>query len=81
MVALEYQIDRARVGKFRGGAEATVLFIEETQRGFNDRADDAGIERTARGVMQFSFGDGFFESASGVVDICAFIAKCFGNAE
>ena len=81
MAALEYQIDRARVREFRGRAEAAVLLVEETQRRFNHRVNDTGIERTARGVVQFSFGDSFFESASGVVDIGAFIAKCFGNAE
>ena len=35
----------------------------------------------ARGVMQFGFCDSFFESVSGIIDVAAAIAKCFGDAE
>ena len=67
--------------KFRRVAEAAVLLVEQMQRGFDHRVDDAGIELAARAVKHFRFGDGFFERVGGVVHFARGDCESFGNAE
>src|SRR5712664_2353285 len=81
LVALENEVDGGGVGKFRGAAEAAVLYVEQLRDGIDLGGDDAGIEFGAGAGEDFRMCDGFGERFGGAFQLGALIAEGIGDGE
>ena len=79
--AIENQVHRGGVRKFRGAPEAAIFDVEELGDRSDLGVDDGGIEFAAGSGEYFGLGDGIGKRIRGALELGALAAIRFGDGE